>query len=252
MEPILALGGAIYPTDHHTGLAILPEDSDGVYRRHQRVYELQYREAPIRMPSFPWAIVSAAQNREPLQNAPSGDLLLNFSGDVYNLTPTPVSEVLRAQGPGWAEGMFKDKIVLLGGTYTYAHDQHATPIGSLSGLQIMEQTVESEMVSGGIDLWIMPKIMLLEVMVGLVLACLHYCRPIHKALPLSVVEVLVLGAACRYLAIRSFAMWISFLPIWIAVLIHHGFDLAHENSELRDRNIELGRELARYTVSEVR
>jgi CHASE2 domain-containing sensor protein len=238
MEPMAVLGGARNLTDHSTGLAIMPQDSDGVYRRHQRVYEVESNGSRVLVPSFAWAVVSAARKLDPIQTAPKDDLLMNFSGNIYDLNAISAGTVLdAAHGEGWAEGILKDKIVMVGGTYWYSHDQHATPAGPLYGVQIMAQAVETELSGGGIGAANQVKMFLLEILVGLGLAVLHYYRP--KAVPFGVVGVLLLAPICSYLAFSSFAMWVNFVPILIAVILHQGYDLAHDNHMLQGENAYL-------------
>ncbi|HEV8713783.1 MAG TPA: CHASE2 domain-containing protein [Candidatus Binatia bacterium] len=257
LEPLPVLGGkdSVPPS----GIALLPQDSDGIIRRYQRVFHSGH--SPV--DSFPWAVVKAfchTPNREAGHSeseveeacrtlAEEGEgveepLVLNFSGDRYSFRRLSAADVVKvAASEGWqSQGPLKGKIVLLGGRYRAARDEYITPVGPMAGVELMAQAIESELQGGGIRPANEFLMLLLEIGVGILLVVLyHYCR-LGTALLLSFTLFPVLALICSFLAFSSLGFWANFVPILTAVLIHQLYDHAKEYRrmyhELEERQIQ--------------
>jgi CHASE2 domain-containing sensor protein len=228
-----------------TGLAVFPQDGDGVIRRYRR--ELPLADGSQRA-SFPWAVVTTAcqagcerccaaagryrtdSHAEPLR--------LNFAGERFNFSPLSVRVVLAAAGAdptggGWRErGPLVGQIVLLGGSYRAARDSHATPVGAMSGVQIMAQAIESELTGGGIrsvNEWVA---LGLDVALGLLLVWIHH-RLRHRvtmALGISLGVMPILCLIASYIAFSTLGLWFNFAAVMTSILIDQLYRRATETA----------------------
>ncbi len=272
VEKLLPVLGQENPHNGETGLALLPLDWDGVVRRYRRVFRLNEHD---RVASFPWAVATRyavvsglCEVGTPAGNTKRGDrsfcktfgdmptpegdaleepIVLNFSGERYRFPRLTAGQVLQAaDGDAWAQhGPLTGKIVLLGGMYRAARDEHVTPVGVRTGVELMAQAIETELQGGGIrfanHLWIL----VLEILVGMVLVVLHYSFSLGWAVILSIVAIPVLTCLGSWLAFNTFALWASFIPIVVSVLIHQLYDHAKEyrrmHRELQARVVNQGK-----------
>jgi CHASE2 domain-containing sensor protein len=249
LEVVPALGG-IGRDSAQLGLALLLSDSDGVIRRYRRRFSVQGGYAD----SFPWAVVNAycSKGVEPrcraLKSAESdgseGELLLNFAGERFDFRPLAVREIMKVSAePGWAErGLFKDKVVLLGGSFHAARDTHTTPIGEMFGVQIMAQAIESDLDEGGIRRLNEWKAIFFDLLAGMLVVYIQFRfhRNLMMGLALSLLAIPIVAVTGSYLAFSTAARWFNFIPVLIGVLIHELYDRAREYKQLweRSRNVE--------------
>jgi CHASE2 domain-containing sensor protein len=231
-----------------TGLAQVPEDSDGVVRRYVR----EFSSGNMRVKSFPWAVVEACARARPslcgdsthLLSLPlEGGLYLNFAGERYNFAFLSAGDVLKIAGEdGWkTNGPLKGRIALLGGSYSAGRDRYVTPVGQMSGVQLNAQAIESELKGGGIRAFNKVSAICLEIVCGFVLVSVHY-RFRHVALmPLWIVlGSFPLFCLCSYIAFSTLSRWVNFFPMLLGIMIHELHDhqityrkLLRENESLR-------------------
>jgi len=242
LRPIPILGGqdkqVLRPSDGK-GLAGLPEDSDGVIRRYRR--EIVVNDGVVK--SFPWAVIGVGCSSGSQEccraitektETSATSLLLNFSGERFNFSPVSARHVLMVSGePAWGQnGIFKDKIVLVGGLYHEARDTHATPIGQMSGVQLMAQVIESELRHGGIQPFREYAALGLDLLLGTAVVFLHSFFRLRTALILNLLAIPVLSLVGSYVAFSSLSRWFNFVPVVIGVLIHELYDNAREYQRL--------------------
>jgi CHASE2 domain-containing sensor protein len=245
-QPIPVLGGRpLRENMDRAGIAALPQDSDGVIRRYARYFRTG-PESRSKVSSFPWQIRQAARNirDEPADSDDPEPLRLNFAGERYSFSPLSADNVLRvSKGEGWAgtDGPLRDKIVLLGGTYREARDSYVTPVGTMAGMQLMAQAVESEF-GGGIRLPNLLFALLIDILIGFVLVYFHHQFRPSTALILSLLALPVLSIVGSFLSFGTFALWFNFVPVMIGVLIHQLYNHAAKYNRLR-REFELQKQL---------
>lgn len=248
IQPLDFLGGR--HSGAPSGIAALPQDSDGIVRRYRRIFQAHHGA----IDSFPWAVTKAwcaslatphtgpvvTPNNVCGKVGPDSteadglkeNVILNFAGDRYEFGNFPnflsASVVLSlSTKPGWqSQGLFKDKIVLLGGVYRAARDVHVTPIGAMDGVQLMGHAVESELQGGGIrdvKKWLL---LSFDVLGSVIIVYINYAcsrRPgLALLLSLAAIPLIAFGASfCTY---WTLAYWANVAPTLIAVFIHQLYD----------------------------
>ena len=242
-----------------SGIALLPQDGDGLIRRYWRVFNTVEPEASTDKPSitdsFPWAIVQAyCRNtaKKPNEctevtptyggNQTEEELVLNFAGDRYRFERIDATEVLKlARTDAWQkDGLLKDKIVLLGGFYRAARDEYVTPVGPMAGVELMGQAIESDLEGTGIRAANHLLMFLMEILVGIGLVYVHYRFKSSTLVFFAIPPLLLLGS---FIAFKSLAYWASYVPILFAVRMHKNYTHRKEDRELRE---ELDKYQKRY------
>lgn len=235
LQIVPVLGGAKPPTDRATGISVLPVDRDGLVRRHERYVSTDNGT----LPSFASAVVNAYRHAgEPL---PPGEITLNFSGQVYDLIPLRASTVFHlAKGEGWSEaGPLTGKVALIGAYYQYARDLHATPVGLLPGIEITAQVVQSEISGRGTQYAGEIKMLTLEVLIGLCLVLINWWLPSGRGWAIAAFATILIAPVASWLAFSTLALWLNFIPIFLALALHRFVDLRRENVQLERENAAL-------------
>jgi len=239
IRPLGVLAGQPVRGGDSFGIAALPQDSDGIVRRHLRAFRTDQGTAP----SFPWQVIQTASrlgirgfSAAGLESNGHGGkaLLLNFSGERYNFAPLSAGLVLQgAQGEDWKlRGPLTNRVVILGGCYRAARDTYITPVGKMLGMQLMAQAVESEL-GGGIRAFNHLVELLFDLVCGVLLVIIHHrFRPL-AALTLSLIAIPVLCLGGSYLAFSTMARWFNFVPVIVGVQIHQLYDHAKDYSRLQ-------------------
>jgi CHASE2 domain-containing sensor protein len=239
LSPQPVLGGG---TPEWSGIALLPQDSDGVVRRYRRTFPTRRGGT---YPSFAWQILRALPDRDAreerlTEGIDHDEMVLNFAGDRLVFDRVNSRSVLAgAQGRTvWAvQGPLRHKIVLLGGLYRAARDEYVTPVGLMAGVELMALAVQSDREGGGIRPLHEGLMFGLEIMASVVLVYIHWLfvrgrLRLLTALLLSLVAIPVLALAASLLAFSSVAYWMNAIPILAAVLIHQLYDHAEHYREL--------------------
>jgi CHASE2 domain-containing sensor protein len=252
-EPLTTLeilGGAKVTPEPSSGIAGVFQDWDGVVRRYQRHF--QTKGDKERTKSLPWAIVTAFCEASPESERLPGGLrkdidaearrgrirdeerLLNFSGDRYAFRTFAASFVLSGHEADWwkEKSPFRDKIVLLGGSYRTARDIHMTPLGVTTGVELGAQAVESELQGSGIHEVNKLLMILFDFVAWIALVAIYYFCRLAIALWISLVGIPILSLMGSLFAFSSLAYWADFAPIIIGVLIHQLYDHASEYRRL--------------------
>jgi CHASE2 domain-containing sensor protein len=218
-------------------LALVPQDADGIIRSYERSFLLSRGVAD----SLPWALVkeycrTRADGRPPGcgarvdHGAPeAGRVLLNFAADRYEFPRMSVDWLVKAsEGPGWTTaGPLRDRIVILGGTFRAARDEHVTPVGPRSGVELIAQAAATELHGGGIRAANEVAMFLAEVVGGFLVAFLHRHHrrlPVRGARWLSLAGIPVIALASSLVAFYSFSRWANFVPVLFGVLLHELYE----------------------------
>jgi CHASE2 domain-containing sensor protein len=239
IRPLGVLAGQPVREGDSFGIAALPEDSDGIVRRHLRAFRTEQGTAP----SFPWQVIQTASRLGIRGFSAAGlesdghagkALLLNFSGERYNFAPLSASLVLQgAQGEDWKlRGPLTNKVVILGGCYRAARDTYITPVGKMLGMQLMAQAVESEL-GGGIRAFNHLVELLFDLVCGVLLVIIHHRFRPFAALTLSLIAIPVFCLCGSYLAFSTMARWFNFVPVILGVQIHQLYDHAKDYSRMQ-------------------
>jgi CHASE2 domain-containing sensor protein len=228
IEPEDVLGGRVDldPSRNSTGLPLLIEDAeDKVTRRYRRVIKTSIGE----LPSLPWAVVKLYFENRPdeLAKLPetSEELLIHFAPDRQqsrriNLSSSKVQQ-LASQ---WPEASpIRNKIVVLGGSYL-DQDRHDTPIGRLTGAEVLANVIETELNGGGYRPPGEVILFALELFEALVLILLFHIRPFLKALLTSLLLSPVLAFVCSQIAFRDWIHVLHFLPIILGLILFETYE----------------------------
>ena len=215
-EPLDVLGGK---TDldlarNSLGLAILIEDpEDSVTRRYRRLIATKRGN----LPSLPWA---AAKAFGITREESTDDLIIRYSGDRegshrVKLTAAKTME-LAAKWP--AASPISGKIVLLGGSYL-DQDRHETPLGRLTGVEVLANAIETETQHEGGEKPVGKLAMLvLQIFESIALILLFHALPLRWALLSSVALIPVLAVMCSLLPGGSWTHSLHFLPILVGLV----------------------------------
>lgn len=229
-DPVLGRSAA----GANAGFSLFPLDADRVVRRYYRQLAIETDQGHVTRPSFAAAILrtycasrarpECERVRDVLDEDASEPLWFNFAGDRYSFRKIPVGAVEQAP-----DGLFKDKIVLLGGTFAAARDVHSTVLGEMFGVELTAFAVESELGGGGITASNEFLMIAAEILSAIVLVWLNWRWP-RNSLKMAVLNgaaIVILAFAGSYFAFRRFGYWASFVPIGLGVRAH----LNHERSE---------------------
>lgn len=204
----------------------MPQDPDGLIRRHKRTFET----TEGRLDSLAWRIVAWATGGT--RRAEPDELILNFAGNRYAFPRYSARDVLAgAGGEAWGEaGPLVGRIVLLGGLYRAARDEYLTPVGPRAGVELVAQSVESELSGGGIRTTNEALMVVLEVLGGVLMVYLYARLRLGTALAASLLGIPVLALVFSFVSFSSVGRWASFVPTMVAVLLHQPH---HHAVELR-------------------
>jgi CHASE2 domain-containing sensor protein len=213
----------------HSGLIVFKLDPDETIRRYTRLCDTDEG----RLHSFPWAVAKELPNYKSAKLKESNEeLLIKFRGTSRSnhRWGLSASQILRlSEGQGWQNGSpIKDKVVLLGGEY-YAQDEHKTPLGWISGVEVLAQIIETELEGGGSR----PPSNLLMIFLTFVdaivlLVLFRKCR-LRSALLFSLVVIPFLAFVSSYVAFRSLGNWAYFVSILVIALIYQLYGRAKEH-----------------------
>jgi CHASE2 domain-containing sensor protein len=216
--------------DEFTGIAAFPSDIDGVIREYPRFLRIdglcgdpQPRTSIVQ--SFALAVSAAYNDQTVHQFAPEDSkVIMNFLGEGFQFPLLGAEDVIAAaSGAGSVfatQGPLKGRIALLGGTYHASHDEHATPRGIISGVEIVAQAIETELTGGGIRAANEWRMILLEIALGVVLLGVGYLLTARWAIVINLVVFMVLAPLASYWSYSTKAEWANFVPMLFAAVIH--------------------------------
>jgi CHASE2 domain-containing sensor protein len=223
LQPLEILGGQknIDSSKNSSGLPLLFDDAeDKVTRRYRR--SISTRIGTI--PSFPFAVAKAYLQSKPetltkLEDS-SRDFLIRYSGDRQGSYRLHLSaRKIEGLSEHWPEASpFRGGIVLLGGSYL-GQDRHDTPIGQLSGLEVLANVIETELAGGGEKPPSRTVLFLLELFEAFVLILLFHVLRFRFALFWSIVLIPAMAIICSMLAYGDAGHLAQFALILLGLLI---------------------------------
>ncbi|HEX8456542.1 MAG TPA: CHASE2 domain-containing protein [Pyrinomonadaceae bacterium] len=228
------LGGQDPALNESSGLTLLIDDSEKITRRYARLYET--RRGPS--PSFAWAIYKASSKAgchgvsHTSREESTEPLLIRYSRgrEGVGRSRMPASHILNfARSADWEKNsLLAGKIVIIGGSYL-GDDVHDTPLGQMSGVEVIANVVESELRGGGLKPPGLLTVGLLLLFEGFLLLTLFQLFSPKKALLLCLPAIVFLALACSILTYRTFSRWAFFVPVMVGVVVAELIDM------LRDR-----------------
>jgi CHASE2 domain-containing sensor protein len=225
LDPLPVLGGKLLDgARNSSGLGLLIEDpEDHVTRRYKRLLATTQGH----LPSLPWAAVKRFHESSNQHHAEStDDLVIAYSGDRegshrVKLTAAKTRELAK----NWPTASpIKDKIVVLGGSYL-GQDRHETPLGTLTGADILANVIETETEhGGGHPAPGTPTMLVLQLFEALGLIVLFHALPFRRALLWSLLAIPVLAVGCSVIAYGSLSQTFHFLPILVGLVIFEVYE----------------------------
>ena len=238
----------------HSGV-VFQLDRDGVFRKAEALYIIDKNKrgtgnSPFLIPSLPVAMAAAylGVNEEyltlALSNPVGGLITLNPANDRYHrvqlrigadgrITPNfignyrsfehtvNVAGLLDDYGPGKPTGMtvFRDKIVLIGGVYD-DKDFYMTPLGRMSGMEIIAnitQSIISETLISHMNFY---KAFIVEILLGTIVSLIFVLTTRFKATIICFITVIPAVAVASVISFASLYYWYDFIPTIAGVVIH--------------------------------
>ena len=254
-KPSLHVFPALAGTQSVTsGLIVMPSDPDGVIRRYYRSFQVTSEASnkhasedshdSSHVDSLPWAVVKEYSRQTPQaelskslrhlrdNRSPPNELLMNFPGDRYTFTHIAAQTVLDsyAKREFWSseKSPIRDKIVLVGGTYRAARDVHPTPVGLVSGVELLALAVESEVQGTGIRLMHEAFAILIDILFGSLLVYLNWRFVSPRAIFLNLFAVGILALIASYITFNTFGYWLNFSLVLVGIWLHNQLDVVRE------------------------
>jgi CHASE2 domain-containing sensor protein len=250
VEPSDVLGGQDPRLNKNSGLPLLFNDPDDkVTRLYTRCIETKAGVEP----SFVYAIVSAYRTAH--ANGRSGaaptcengaDRPLQPFFIEYSLRPESslmarrAAQVLGLSGKKQDGGLesaipeFKDRIVLLGGTYR-DFDRHATPIGNLAGVMVLANAIQTEL--GGHPVGELSRgwLFVLEFLSGTLLVVLFsvFSLAPWKLFASGLLASAAISLGVSYLSFHTMSRFANFAPTLLAVLAFEIYEHVRHKSILQ-------------------
>lgn len=228
LQPLDILGGqkGINPATNSSGLPLLIDDSeDKVTRRYRRSISTQKGL----LPSLPFAIANTYLRNDPEKLGKLADsqqdLLIRYSGNPEgsHRLHFPARKVIELSN-NWPEASpIRGKIALLGGSYL-EQDRHETPIGQLTGLEVMANVVETELAGGGEKPPSSMILLLLELFEAFVLILLFHALRFRLALLWSILLIPLMAIFCSFLAYGNGSHFVQFAFVLLGLLIFEVYE----------------------------
>jgi CHASE2 domain-containing sensor protein len=212
----------------HSGLALLPSDLDGLIRVHRRTWLWGTKTVD----SFHWAIVRAycAKGDAPgcmsvaASSDKSGELFLTPARERDDLRPSPLSDFWHPHAAISERNILKNKVVILGGTFQAAREEHPTPLGPRFGVEVVGDAVESDI--AGDHLSILPGWIryVVKVLLALSIAtAYHYLTPrwAFRTTSALLFAVIALGSLAAFV---FGSYWADYVPLLLGLWIEQLYD----------------------------
>lgn len=211
------LGGSRVPAGSTIALAVVPNDERGIIRGYRRVYKLN-NGALIASPAYAASRLLGSTSALPLEMPFANERFLDFR---YGFKPASASNLLSASGyETWKSiSAFRDKVIVVGGTFLAARDRYATPAGLLYGCEIVAQEAESEIDGTSIpraSRWLTG---LLLVLGGLATVALYHWVNLRLAFLLSLLFIPILSIISNWILFHRLAAWGAMVPLVCAVIV---------------------------------
>jgi hypothetical protein len=118
--------------------------------------------------------------------------------------------------------------VLLGGSFWQARDHHVTPVGDLSGVEVLAQILETELEGGGPrgpKTW---ELFVIQCLAGFGIVAAFHRRGLKSAVGLSLGVSALAAPVASFFVFRTWTLWFYFLPALGAWLVQQLYDKAKE------------------------
>lgn len=252
--PANVLGGRS-DFEGHSGLALLIQDPGGITRRYKRFIEST--RGPL--PSFPWAVFQQSRKCSGIafpelpEKVDSKPLIIKYARrEAVGRNIFAASHIVQsALDRNWPDNtLIKGKIVLIGGTYL-GEDQHSTPLGEMSGVEINANVIETELRGGGIEPPGFLPVALLSLFDGLLVIGLFHIFQWRRAMLYGIPLIVVLSLLCSLLTYKSFAQWPLFALVMVGAVIAEGVDSlkGHYGQNLKELYLRITRQPIKSTNS---
>jgi CHASE2 domain-containing sensor protein len=250
IEPLDVLGGQDPSLNKRSGIPQLLDDPDDkITRLYTRCVETKAGGEP----SFVFAVASAYRAARangqtgaapPCENGANRPLQPFFI--EYSLRPESslmtkrAAQVLGLSGKKQDGGLesaipeFKDKIVLLGGTYR-DFDRHATPIGNIAGVTVLANAIQTDL--GGHPVRVLSRgwLFVLEFLSGTLLVVLFSFFPLvpWKLFASGLLASAAISLGVSYLSFHTMSRFANFAPTLLAVLAFEIYEHVRHKSILQ-------------------
>jgi CHASE2 domain-containing sensor protein len=228
---LLDFAGVDQPESRY-GLVGMERDPDGVIRQYRAYREI----GDVFRPGLAAAVMEAQGLPA---SEPAGRPRFISYAPLPPGTFMNASSILEAAGiSDFGEvGVLRDRIVLVGGAYREARDEHATPLGPMYGVDVQAQVIQTELEGGGLRPVGFGVVGVLLIVNSLALMLLFRRFGLRRAFWIAVVAVPLLATLCSLIFARSlFALWPYLIPILVAVLVQQLYAHAvHYRDDLMER-----------------
>jgi hypothetical protein len=166
---------------------------------------------------------------------------MNFAADQFTFQRIP-SRLLLSE-PGTFRGdqsPLRNKIVILGGEYLAGRDQHPTPDGLKSGMELHARAIDTELRNLGIRHANEVLLIAVDLIIATFLVYLNWRFDSPQASRWNLVAVGVLALFASFVTFHTLSLWVNFAIILVGVWLHNQFNLLHELHELRGKVKDLG------------
>jgi CHASE2 domain-containing sensor protein len=256
------LGGAIDSPDK-IGLVLLPEDSDGVVREHQREFPpfaLSCEDkGPVSLAPFDVALKNKCDKNQVCNEdlarvegfwgsiferlaevAPSREQYVDFAGERYSFRVVQAGQFLRAAiSLDPSNNPMKDHIVLLGGSYAAARDEYWTPLGKMPGVELFAHGIQSAAAGYTYSASWTPVYIFaffLDLALGGFLIWLGYLAKQGSIPGWLAVSI---GIAAPFVLLYFFYssnVWLGAVPVVVGICLDHVHEIWTERRELKEEN----------------
>lgn len=228
---LLDFAGVDQPESRY-GLVGMERDPDGVIRQYRAFRAI----GDTLRPDLATAVMEA--QGLPASEAADRPRFISYAPLPPGAFMNASSILEAARIPDFGEvGVLRDRIVLLGGAYREARDEHATPLGFMYGVDVQAQVIQTELEGGGLRPVGLGVIGVLLIVNSLALMLLFRRFGLRRGFWIAVVAVPLLATLCSLIFARTlFALWPYLVPILVAVLVQQLYAHAlHYRDDLMER-----------------
>jgi CHASE2 domain-containing sensor protein len=234
VEPSPERGSPAIEGKLNWGVSAFPYDSDGVIRRYWRSLHYESDAGRTTVDSFAWAIAKRSNPELEGDSSPEHEpTLIRFRKRKNPFQIVPFSDVLDDRYQRAWSKIFKGKIVLLGGRYSAARDEFATPVGRLHGVELIAHVVDAECSQTPIkelNRWVAA---LLDVGAGILLVMFNWRFRAPWAFYTNALLIVALSLIVSAVAFHTAAYWFNGTAVLVGVWLHCEWDQAQEGRALR-------------------
>jgi hypothetical protein len=246
-EPLDVLGGQNPRINQSSGIPVLLDDPED---KATRLYTRCVRTKSGLEPTFVYAVAAAYRSANAKTTidsrricgggieASTQPLFINYAlRKGATLHEKDASQVLGLSdkkengGQGQMVPDFLSKIVLIGGTYR-DFDRHFTPIGTLPGVAVLANAIDTELEGGGAKASPRWELFGLEFLASALLVLLfhQYALSPGMALAWGVPLTIALSLIFSFFSFHTFSRFVNFAPTLLAVLIFEVYEyIRHES-----------------------